>query len=143
MNDIATMENIFTLIGIGMLVGALLFYRSTRSFLAKALSTEGTVIDFIASRSTSSSSGTSSYTYQPVVVYTDANGDITQFVSSVGSNPPDYSVGERVEVLYLPGKTQEAKINSFFSLWGGVAILGALGGIFFLVGVGILLGFNI
>ena len=75
--------------------------------------------------------------FGPVVHFTSQNGEAVEFVSSTGSNPPSYSRGERVEVLYQPEEPQNAKINSFFSLWGGPVILGGLGGVFFLVGAGL------
>lgn len=60
-------------------------------------------------------------------------------MSTAGSNPPSYSKGQKVEVLYLTTEPQNAKINDFFSIWGGSVILGGLGGVFFLIGSGIIL----
>ena len=67
------------------------------------------------------------------------NNETIVFVSSTATNPPGYAKGEKIEVLYFPAKPQEARINSFFSLWGGSVILGVMGAIFFLIGAGVTL----
>ena len=128
-----TVKYVFTLVGIGMLVGAFVIYKNTSAFLAEASKTEGTVIDLAQSRSSDS------ITYKPVVRFIDQNGRATEFVSTTGSNPPSYSKGQKVEVLYRPTASEDARINSFFSLWFGSLVLGGMGGTFFLIGLGIFL----
>jgi hypothetical protein len=123
----------FTLIGIGMLIGAFFFYKNTSSFLQGAAKAEGTVVELVRSRSSDST------TYAPVIQFTDQKGVAFEFTSSTSSNPPGYTEGEKVEVLYLQDRPQEAKINGFFSLWGGAVIVGGLGGVFFLIGATIIL----
>ncbi len=118
----------FTIIGAGMLIGTLFIYLNTNKFLATCVLSEGTVIDLVSSRSDDS------YTYSPIVQFEDQYGNQVLFHSSNGSNPPSYSVGETVEVLFDPESPDDAKINGFFSLWGGVLILGILGTVFFAVG---------
>ena len=126
-----TVKYVFTLVGIGMLVGAFVVYKNTRTFLAGASKAEGTVVDLVQSRSSDS------ITYKPVVRFIDQDGRTSEFVSTTGSNPPSYSKGQKVEVLYRPTAPEDAKINSFFSLWFGALILGGMGGAFFLIGLGI------
>lgn len=133
MKTLAIVKYVFALIGIGMLVGAFFLYESTSTFLDGATRADGTVVDLVRSRSSDST------TYKPVVHFTTQTGEMVEFISSTGSNPPSYSKGEKVEVLYLPAKPQNAKINSFFSLWGGAVIVGGLGSVFFLIGAGIIL----
>jgi hypothetical protein len=118
---------IFAALGLGMLIGTFFWYRNTRSFLAEATRTEGTVIDLVGSH------------YRPIVHFTDRHGQEIEFTSSTGSNPPAYSIGQKVEVLYRPNEPQTAAIDSFFSLWGVSVILGGLGGVFFAIGAGIVL----
>lgn len=132
MKVIAIVKYVFTLVGIGMLVGAFLIFRSTNSFLAEATKTEGTVVEIERYWSGDSTS------YRSVVQFTSQNGQAMEFVSA-GSNRPSYSKGQKVEVLYLPTDPQNAKISGFFSLWGGSSILGGTGGVFFLIGTGIML----
>ena len=132
MKILSIIKYLFSLVGLGMLVGAFYLYSNTRAFLETAAKAEGTVTELVRSRSNDST------TYRPVVRFSQ-NGHQFEFTSSSGSNPPGYSRGEKVEVFYNPANPQDAKINSFFSVWGGPVILGGLGGVFFLIGAGIIL----
>ena len=133
MNVLSVIKYLFTGLGVAMLVGTFYINEDTRSFLAEAAKAEGTVVHLILSYSNKSR------TYHPVVRFTERNGKAIEFVSSIGSNPPGYSEGEKVEVLYLPAEPYKARLNSFFSLWGASIIVGGLGGIFLLIGVGFFL----
>ncbi|WP_094511225.1 DUF3592 domain-containing protein [Synechococcus sp. MW101C3] len=133
MKAMATAKYVITLVGVGMLVGAFLFFRSTSSFIAEATKAEGTVVELEESRTSDSTF------YSPVVQFTSLNGRVIEFVSSASSNPPTYSKGQKVEVLYLPADPKHAKINGFFPLWGGSAVLGGMGSVFFSIGAGIIL----
>lgn len=133
MKTISIVKNTFGLIGLAMLIGTLLVYQNTQSFLATAHVTNGTVIDLVSSRS---NNGT---TYAPVVVFYTQDAKEIVFTSSSGSNPASFDINERVEVLYQPETPNDAKINSFFSLWGLCMIMGFLGFTFFAVGLGITL----
>jgi len=126
---------LFAAIGFGLLAGGFFWYQSVAEFIEEATVARGEVIDLVRS-SSSSSSGSSSYTYRPVVTFKDQNGQLVEFVSSSGSNPPSYSRGEQVDVFYRPEDPQNAKIDGFFSLWGGPMVLGLVGGVFALFGVG-------
>ncbi len=125
---------IFGLIGLAMLVGAFLLVSSTRQFLAHSVSAKGVVIDLVSSRDSKGS-----VTYSPTVEFTTLDAQKITFQSGMGSNPPSYSVGESVDLLYDAAQPNQARINSFFSLWGAATIVGGLGFVFFLVGVGIFL----
>ncbi|MDP9838137.1 hypothetical protein J2T09_002904 [Neorhizobium huautlense] len=122
----------FTVVGAAALAVALWFYVSTSSFVASAARSEGVVIDLERSRSSDSTS------YKPVVRFTAADGVERTFVTSWSSNPPAYSRGETVQVLYPADQPDAARIEGFFSLWGGVLIAGGLGSVFFLIGGGII-----
>lgn len=122
----------FTVVGAVALATALWFYLTTSSFVASAARSEGVVIDLERSRSSDST------TYKPVVRFTAADGQERTFVTSWSSNPPAYSRGEKVQVLYPGDRPEEARIEGFFSLWGGVVIAGGLGSVFFLIGGGII-----
>ncbi|WP_372927564.1 DUF3592 domain-containing protein [Marinobacter sp.] len=122
------LKYLFSVVGGALLVGAFLWYQSTVTFLDEALEAPGVVTDLVYSRSGDSSS------YYPVVQFEDASGQLIEFQSSSGSNPASYSRGEEVSVFYLPGEPGSARINGFFSLWGGALIMAILGGTFFLVG---------
>jgi len=123
---------VFTSLGLVMLACTYVLYSNTASFLAEASRAEGTVVGLEESRSSDS------ITYRPVVEFADESGRSTTFISSTGSNPPGYTEGQKVEVLYPRGEPQKAKINGFFSLWAGSIIVGSMGAVFLLVGVGII-----
>lgn len=133
MKTISVIKYTFTVLGLGMLFGAFTFYTNTQDFLKNALTTSGTVVELVSSRSSDST------TYRPVVEFKTQDGKLVEFTSSSGSNPPSFSEGEIVEVLYQESSPERAKINSFFSLWGGSTILGGLGAVFFIVGFSIIL----
>jgi hypothetical protein len=135
MNTLTVVKYVFPAIGIAMLAGALFWVQNIRSFLAQASTAQGTVVELVQSRSRSSNSST----YAPVVRFVTAKGEKIEFTSGAGSNPPSYSQGESVEVLYEPGAPRDARINGFDSLWLGPTIVGGIGSIFFLIGGGIAL----
>lgn len=134
MNPVIVVAVSFSLFGAGMLWGAALFYSNTSTFLKDAITAPGTVVDLVASRSSDST------TYRPSVEFTSRNGEPASFVASNGSNPPSYSVGQKVEVLYRPTNPRDARINDFFSLWGAATVLGGMGFIFAGVGGGTMVG---
>ncbi|WP_415903900.1 DUF3592 domain-containing protein [Neptuniibacter sp. QD48_55] len=133
MKAISIIKYLFSLIGLGLLILAFVLFTNTKSFLETAVTAEGTVIELRASRSSDS------LTYHPVVSFVTNEGQQVTFSSSAGSNPPSYSQGEVVEVLYQANSPQDAKINGFFTLWGGATIVAGLGAVFFIVGILILI----
>ena len=132
MKTVRVIALVFGLIGIGLLLGALFWFRHEQTFLSTAQMAPGTVVDMVPS--------SSGETVAPAVEFVTADGQPIRFVSSTSSNPPSYHVGEKVEVLYQPTAPRSACLNSFFSLWGGPAILGGIGTISSLIGGGIFLG---
>jgi Protein of unknown function (DUF3592) len=132
MKTIAVIKYLFSGIGLAMLAAALFWYQSVKAFVAGASVAQGTVVELVRSQS-----GSDSPTYRPVVRFNASDGQAIEFTSKMGSNPPSYRKGEKVEVFYKPADPQNAMINGFFSLWGGPVIVGGLGAVFFLVGGGI------
>ena len=130
MKTFNTLRVIFTLVGLGMLAGAFFAFQSTSTFLETATAKPGVVTDLIRSRSSDSNA------YYPIVRFEYEPGAPMEFQSSSGSNPPSYSRGEEVRVLFAPGEPESARIDGFFSLWGVALIVGGIGGVFFLVGAG-------
>ncbi|MFE2989612.1 DUF3592 domain-containing protein [Streptomyces sp. NPDC059262] len=101
---------------IGAIVGGV-----SISFVTDAERAKGTVValewsggSVSSSRKSRQSSGPTAH---PVVEFTPAGGSPTTFRSSMGSNPPAYDEGERVDVLYRADDPQDAKIDGFVSLW--------------------------
>src|SRR5262249_12640203 len=58
-----------------------------------------------------------------VFQFTDeAGGERTVWANTV-ANPPDYQVGDRVEVLFEPGQPERAIVRTFAALWAGALII--------------------
>ena len=67
--------------------------------------------------------------YYPVIKYKALDGKEYEFVSTDGSNPPEYKAGEKVDLLYLEGEPDSVRINSWFSLRGLSIIFSAFGAV--------------
>ena len=133
MGTIKFLRTIFILVGLGLFAGSIYSLQQTNEFLTSAIQAEGTVIELIPRRSDNST------TYAPKVSFLSASQQPYTFTSSSSSSPAAYSRGEKVSVLYAPNNPSDAKIDSFFSLWGVALIMGILGLSFAAVGGGILI----
>lgn len=69
-----------------------------------------------------------------MVKFAPSSGEQTIFKSNTGSNPPAFTKGQQVEVLYNPQKPNSAMINSWLELWFLPAIFTGMGSIFVLIG---------
>jgi hypothetical protein len=135
MKTLRTLTWVFLVVGVGMLVGALALWNSTRGFVARAQSAPGQVIELLEVRDKDGGSST----WKPRVTFTAAAGQQITFDSSFSANPAPYRVGEAVEVLYESTDPAGARIRGFGSLWMGPMILGGLGLVFATIGAAILL----
>lgn len=92
----------------------------------------GAVVDL---REESASHG--GYTYYPIVQFRTRTGLLIQFKDSIGSDPPRYEPGDKVQVLYLPNDLREAIIDRGVWNWTIAVALSAggilLGWIFFIM----------
>ena len=122
---------VYIFLGVGslMLFIAALLWNNTRSFIARAQSTTGEVVELREVRDKDDGSST----WKPVVHFTAEGQDVT-FAASFSSKPAPYALGDTVPVLYLRGNPDEARIKAFSSLWLGVAILGGMGLVFTAIG---------
>jgi len=132
MKGLTILKYLFAAIGLGLLAGAYGFYSSTSSLLNIAQTTEAEVVRLIAHRS---DDGT---TYSPVYIFNTIDGQRIEGESNSSSNPPSYSVGERIKVYYNPDKPSDNMLDGFFNLWGGAIIMGFMGLVFFGIGGGII-----
>ncbi len=121
---------IFTAIGVGVLALGVYLGMERVDFLETALQADGEVIQLNERRSDDS------YVYYPVVSFILPDTDRTlTFEHDSGSNPPSYSVGEQVPVLYDPDNPQQAIIDAGLLNYMGAGIASLLGVIFALVGI--------
>ena len=117
---------VVTILGAGMLVAGLFWTSQTMNFLDRCVKTKGVVIELNWTHDVDH--GPSAY---PVFQFVDEKtGQEITVHSGHGSYPPDYQVGQEVDLLYDPENPHDAKIESFSELWGGQLILTGLGGIF-------------
>lgn len=119
----------FALIGVGLLVGAALSYRSTREFLRTALPATGEVIGY---ERHNNSEGEISYF--PVIVFTPEDGQEVEFTASTGSSTRSYKIGASIPLRYDPELPFNAMIDRPSDLWIATFVLGILGVAFSAVG---------
>jgi hypothetical protein len=110
------------LIGLGLGVLCLKVLDRDLKFFAAAVKTDGRVVEMVSRHGKSTS-------YVPVIEFTPkTQTDTIRFQHSVGTNPPMYSVGEAVTVLYAPEFPNDARLDTgiwnfkfpFFSGLGSV-----------------------
>lgn len=123
-----------------ILIGlALFFLFRTRSFIGKARETKGTITDMVYS-SDSEGGG-----YTPVFRFRTLEGQEIEIRGSLRTNPPQFKVGQTIDVLYEPENPSGARIKKWLNLYFVPLLLGFLGVVFGCVGVGVtlaeLLGF--
>ena len=110
-------------IGILLLAGATYSYWSTRAWLSRSVEAQGLVIEMVQVRDRD----TGSISFAPLVRFQAADGRTIDFQSSVQSNPPAYTTGQPVTVLYDPAAPNSAAVSGLFSIWGVSIILTVVG----------------
>ena len=113
-------------------------YHSTRNFLQSASRAQGTVTKFFDRMDR--------YTnkiYYPVYEFQDAQGKDYEIVSSAGSYPLAYQIGDTVTMLYIPNHANDATPDTFLEIWFWPIFVACFGFLKFVVGLGILLFFYI
>lgn len=73
------------------------------------------------------------YLYAPVVQYLDKSGEMKKYTSTTFTNPPEFQVGEQVQVWYLAEDPEQVSIPGT-NFWLVPAVLGGFGLIFSLIG---------
>jgi hypothetical protein len=126
----------FLLMGIPCLLGSLYFAADSYRLVKEGDRAEGRVVELAQRRGSKSG-----WVYAPVFRFETAGGKAHVIQSSSASNPPSYEVGDRVMVLYPPGKPNDAIIQGFFELWGAALIIGSVGGVIGGIGIYLILSF--
>ncbi len=111
---------------------ALFLYMRTRSFIGRAREAKGRVIEMVYSRN--SSEGTSGG-YSAVYQFKTLDGQSVVKQDGLSTNPPRFTVGQELSVLYEPGDPNKAQINTWMSLYFVPVLLGGIGLIFAVVGI--------
>jgi hypothetical protein len=123
------MFRIFLAVGLGLLAGAVYWGYQSGSEASEFVRAEGTVVDLQYDEDSDGSG-----VYRPLVEFVDAGGSRRTFLSSYGSYPAPYDVGDKVGVLYNPADPADATVDSFGALYLGPLIVGSLGLVFALIG---------
>jgi hypothetical protein len=72
--------------------------------------------------------------YAPTFRFEDASGGQHVVSSRVYSSPKQFNVGQNVRVLYRTSEPQNARIDSYWQLWGLPTVFGILGGVLLPIG---------
>ena len=123
---------VFFAVGLALLVGSVITYRSARSRLQNWVRASG-VVAGLEEKWTKDDEG-SRVTYAPRVKFVVPSGEEYQFIGSISARPPSYSEGEQVRVLYNPLRPSEADIDSFATHWFVPLVLLGMGVVFVPVG---------
>ena len=110
---------ILLIISIGTGYFAFIQYGNTEEFLVNSKHTLGEIIDF----STYTDDDSDADMYCAIYEFTNEQGEKITFDEDGSSSSPSGEVGDVVKVIYNVD-TNEAKLDTFFSLYGFVAILG-------------------
>ncbi len=129
MKTLGIIGSVFLSVGMLFLVLAGFALGSDRDAAADALPADGTVIAL--ERRLQDDGGV---TYAPIVEWVDDSGDRHRLVSSTGSYPSTYALGDGVSVLYDPDRPGRAVIDSFGQRFTGILIFGGIGLVFALIG---------
>lgn len=126
------------LFGLGMLFGGYHLGAKMLELTEHGVRAPGHVVELTTSQDSDGHT-----TYYPVVEFSDGQGKTQRFKDSVGSSPASYNVGEDVTVLYLAARPQDnATIDRGWMNWLIPGLVGAFGGVFFVMGVAMLLRYR-
>lgn len=128
----------FFTIGFMLILVSVSKFWSTQTLLAEGAYTIATVVDLHEHEYYDRDTRRHRRSYKPLFEYTVESGEVKQHLSDMSSNPPAYSIGDEVEIVYDPG-SDEVRTLTYFGLWGVVAILFSVGLGFFSFGGGYLL----
>lgn len=109
-------------------------FARTRALLRSSATVFGTIVALTENRERDENS------YFPKIEFRTHSGRGITFQSAMGSSAAAKRVGDSVTVRYRLDQPHVAEVDAFLPLWGLTLLFGALGGVFALVGAGILTG---
>ena len=128
-HPIAIIGIILLLAGGGLLAFGVSKVQEMREFLADAHSAEAIVLHMEAVYSTNGPR-----TNRLVVRYTDSDGISHEARTAISASSYEFSIGERVSVLYNHAVTEDIHLDNPVSLWLLPGAFAGIGGLFALVG---------
>lgn len=114
---------LFSVIGWGLLAGAVMLALRAEEVRKEWISAEGTIVDY-----------TDGETDAPIVEYETPNGETRRVTGGVSSSPRAGNVGDRVPVYIDPENDENVRLGTALELWFAPGLLGAIGGVFAVVG---------
>ncbi|MBH1450062.1 DUF3592 domain-containing protein [Stenotrophomonas maltophilia] len=120
--------------GAALLIAAGVIYQRDKAFAGAARSATGQMVEQVQSWSRDRD-GRTSRGYASRVRFTVEGGRAVEFVETVFSYPPRHAEGEQVPVLYDSDRPSQAMIDDFRGRYTALAIVGALGTVFAMLGV--------
>jgi hypothetical protein len=125
---------VFSLVGGLMALIAVFLFVRTRMFISNAQEVKGTVVRMVWSPGSDGGGG-----YSPVYQFRTIEGRLVEKQDSLSSNPPMFTEGQTIDVLYEPANPEGARIKKFWSLYFISILLGGMGLIFGGIGVVLLI----
>ena len=121
-------------LGCAVLLGALISLVHTWRFTRVAQRAVGEVV---AMRGTTDTEN-GGISYAPTFRFQDAGGSQHTVSSTLYSSPPEFQLGDRVQVLYRSDDPGVARIDSYWQVWGLASVLGILGAVTSVGGLAVL-----
>jgi hypothetical protein len=116
----------FGLVGVAGLVLATQQVLESASFLHSAMHVPGTITELRPVRNTRHYAGT----VIPVFRFSTGDGLNYQGTSAIPVRASAYRVNDRVQILYLPGRPDTARLDRFGVLWTSSLVFGIVGAAF-------------
>ena len=105
-----------------LIIGAVELAKVAQTVAASARAT-GTVVDNVLETFQGDQTA-----YVPVVEFVpEGSADAVRFTDDVGTDPPQFEVGEQVDVLYDPSNPQDARVATWMRLWFSPMVVIAFG----------------
>jgi hypothetical protein len=115
-----------------ILISALVIFIRTEVFLHRSVSADGTVIRLVADHE-------ETVHYAPVFAFTAQNGRAITIQSTTYSVPPEFSVGQKVPILYEKDHPEHARIATYGQVHSFEDVSGIIGLSFAGIGFGSLI----
>jgi len=114
---------LFSLIGVGLLVGAFLLAQQAVEAQRDWIRVEGTIVAF-----------SDGETQAPIVEYQAPDGRTRTVTGGISSNPRAGELGDRVPVLINPDDPEIVRLGTPLELWFAPGLLAGIGSVFLVVG---------
>jgi hypothetical protein len=117
-------------LGLACIGVAIVFAILTAAFIHDAVETNGRIVDLVPATDEDNHSAS----YAPIFSFTASDGQTYTVTSYTSSNPPEFSPGESVRVLYDPRNPSHAHLKSTAQLWLVPLICAPLGAFYAILG---------